>query len=133
VFRVLKRHDDRYEVNMAEEGAGLLGRLKLKSAYRNRTTRVNLENHYRHLEVQEILREAYSGRAFPGYEDIDLTFEELEALVRNDRPDWKAALESVRNLPDYRHQHRQAIRGLRLRRSRHLVPVVRLHCERSRR
>ena len=32
------------------------------------------------------------GRPFPGYEDIDLSFEEIETLVRNCRPDWKAAL-----------------------------------------
>ena len=50
--------------------------------------RVNFENHYQNFEVQEILREPYSGRAFPGFEDIDLSFEELETLVRNDRPDW---------------------------------------------
>jgi hypothetical protein len=48
--------------------------------------------------VKEILPEAYSGRAFPGYEDIDVSFDELETLVRNDRPDWQAALESVKGI-----------------------------------
>jgi hypothetical protein len=98
VFRVLQRHQDRYEVELMGDGAGFLGRLKLRSAYRNRSTRVNFENHYLDFEVQEILREPYSGRVFPGYEDIDLSFEELETLVRNDRPDWKAALESVKGI-----------------------------------
>jgi len=98
VFRVLKRHEDRYDMELTDEGSGFLGRLKLRSSYRNRTTRVNFENHYPEFEVQEILREPYSGRAFPGYEDIDLSFEELEALVRNDRPDWKGALESVKGI-----------------------------------
>jgi len=73
-------------------------RLKLHSTYRDRTTRVNLENHHSSFEVQEILRELYSGRSFPGYEDIDVSFDELETLVRNDRPDWKAALESVKGI-----------------------------------
>jgi len=45
--------------------------------------------------VQEILREPYSGRSFPGYEDIDISFDELETLVQNERSDWKAALEST--------------------------------------
>lgn len=49
-------------------------------------------------EVQEILREPYSGRTFPGYDDIDLSFEELETLVRNSRPDWKAALENIKGI-----------------------------------
>ena len=48
--------------------------------------------------MQEILREPYSGRSFPGYEDVDLSFAELETMVRNDRPDWKGALESVKGV-----------------------------------
>jgi hypothetical protein len=48
--------------------------------------------------VQEILREPYSGRSFPGYENIDVAFDELETLVRNSRSDWKAALESVKGI-----------------------------------
>jgi len=98
VFRVLDRLPDRYKVELTDQGAGFLGRLKVKSNYRQRSTRVNFENHFPELEVQEILREPYSGRAFPGFEDIDLSFEELEALVRNDRSDWKAALESVKGV-----------------------------------
>lgn len=98
VFRVLARHPDRYEVELTNEGEDFLGRLKLRSTYRERATRVKFENHYPSLEVQEILREPYSGRSFPGFEDIDLSFEELEALVRNSRPDWRAALSSIKGV-----------------------------------
>jgi hypothetical protein len=98
VFRVLARHSDRYEVELAKEGEEFLGRLKLRSTYRERATRVKFENHYPGLAVQEILREPYSGRSFSGFEDIDLAFEELETLVRNGRPDWKAALSSVKGV-----------------------------------
>jgi hypothetical protein len=65
VFRVLARHDQRYEVEHTSDGAGFVGRLKLRSSYRERATRVKFENHYSRLEVQEILREPYSGRSFP--------------------------------------------------------------------
>jgi hypothetical protein len=95
VFRILARHNDRYEVELTEIGKVFNGRLKLRSQYRGRTTRVNLESHYSDFEVQEILRESYSGRSFPGYDDIDLSFDELETLVRNERVDWKVALESI--------------------------------------
>jgi hypothetical protein len=98
VFRVLQRHADRYEVKLTDEGLGFVGRLKLRYVYRERATRVKLENHYPGFEVQEILREPYSGRSFPGFEDIDLSFEELETLVRNSRPDWKSALGSVKGV-----------------------------------
>ena len=98
VFRVEERHADRYEVSLTDSGAGLIGRLKLRSHYRERTTRVKFENHYNSLEVREILPEPYTGRAFPGYADIDLSFEELQSLVRNGRPDWQAALSSVKGV-----------------------------------
>ena len=98
IFRVMARHDDRYKVELLDAGSGFIGRLKLHSTYRGRTTRVNFENHYDGFAVQEILREPYSGRQFPGYEDIDLSFEELETVVKNDRPDWKAALENIKGI-----------------------------------
>ncbi|WP_158810901.1 hypothetical protein [Beijerinckia sp. L45] len=41
---------------------------------------------------------AYSGRAFPGFDDIDLSFDELETLVRRSRPDWRAALQSMKGI-----------------------------------
>jgi len=44
------------------------------------------------------LREPYSGRQFPGYDDIDLSFEELATLVKNERVDWKAALENIKGV-----------------------------------
>lgn len=98
VFDVLARHPNRYEVALSDAGAAFIGRLKLWSPYRNRQTRVNFENHYPTFEVREILSARYSGRSFPGYEDIDLSFEELETLVRKSRPDWRAALESVKGV-----------------------------------
>ena len=98
IFRVIAFHKDRYEVELTDAGAGFIGRLKLHAPYRGRTTRVNLENHYDTFVVQELLREPYSGRRFPGYDDIDLSFEELEALVRNGRADWMAALESIKGI-----------------------------------
>jgi hypothetical protein len=98
IYEVLSRHADRYEVKLTEAGSGLIGRLKLRSSYRERTTRANFENHYGTFEVQEILREPYTGRRFPGYDDIDLSFEELEALVKNARPDWMSALESMKGI-----------------------------------
>ncbi len=98
MFEVTARHSDSYEVTLLKKGACFTGRLKIHSPYRGRTTRVNFENHYGLFKVHEILREPYSGRRLPGYDDIDLSFEELEALVRNDRPDWKGALENIKGI-----------------------------------
>jgi hypothetical protein len=98
VFRVLGRHSDRYDVELTDEWKNFIGRLKLKSPYRGRTTRVNMENHVSQFEVREILAEPYSGRAFPGYEEIDLSFNELETILMNGRADWKAALENIKGV-----------------------------------
>lgn len=92
VFRVLARHANRYEVEQTPDGELFVGRLKLRSDYRKRLRRVNFENHYESLEVAEVLSEPYSGRRFPGYGNIDVSFAELETHVRSDRPDWKSAL-----------------------------------------
>lgn len=98
VFRVEERRSDRYDVALTDQGAEFIGRLKLRSSYRSRQTRVNFENHFENLEVQELLREPYSGRSFPGFENIALSFEELEALVHSSRPDWRASLSSVKGV-----------------------------------
>jgi hypothetical protein len=98
IFRVLARHEDRYEVEQTDIGEGFIGRLKLRSPYNSRLVRVNMAGQYANFEVPEILREPYTGRPFPGYEDINISFEEIETLVRNSRLDWKAALESVKGV-----------------------------------
>ena len=98
IWKVIERYEDRYEVELSEEGSNLIGRLKIRYAHQNRSTRPNFEKHFDKFVVNEILAEEYSGRSFPGYEDILLSFAELEALVRNNRPDWRAALENAKGV-----------------------------------
>ena len=61
---MLKRHPNRYEVELTDEGKEFIGRLKIRSPYRKRLTRTQMKLHYPKFEVQEILREPYSGKAF---------------------------------------------------------------------
>ena len=98
IFRVTGRPPGGYEVELTAQGAPFIGRLKLGSHYRSRPTRPNMENHFDQFEVLEILREPYTGRPFPGYENIDLPFHELQTLTHNDRPDWRTALENVKGV-----------------------------------
>ena len=95
VYKVLGRFHDRYEVKLVEDGKGFVGRLKLQSKYKSMNARVNFERHYRNFNVLEILKEPYSGMFFPGYENIDISFSELETIVTNQRDDWKSTLQSV--------------------------------------
>lgn len=61
VFSVLACHPDRYEVKCEELRKNFIGRLKLRSPYPGRNPRQKLENHFGNFEVQEILREPWSG------------------------------------------------------------------------
>jgi hypothetical protein len=98
VYEVLERRPDKYVVQKSDFAADFIGRLRLRSPYSGRTVRVNLEGQYETFEVIEILAEPFSGRPFPGYEDIHVSFDEIETLVRNNRMDWRAALESVKGV-----------------------------------
>jgi hypothetical protein len=53
IFRVVTRHGDRYEVELTETGHALIGRLKLRSDYRSRTTRVILRSTSRVLKYRK--------------------------------------------------------------------------------
>ena len=57
-----------------------------------------MEKYYGRFKVKEILPESYEGRAFPGFEEIDMSFEELDAIVSKGRIDWKTALESIKGV-----------------------------------
>lgn len=98
VWEVLERLSDSYVVSLTKQGHDFIGRLKLHSPYRQRGTRVNFENRLDEFTVSEILREEYSGLDFPGHDWIDVGFGELESLIRNDRPDWRGALESAKGV-----------------------------------
>lgn len=100
IFQVLgfSSNGKKYKVQLTKQHESFIGRLKILSDYQERKTRVKLEKHFSNFKVKEILSEPYSGRAFPGFESIDLSFGELESLIQKGRPDWKAALESVKGI-----------------------------------
>lgn len=58
----------------------------------------NLETVYDRLSVCEVLREPYSGEFFCGYENVSQDFSMLEVIYKNERTDWKTALENVKGV-----------------------------------
>ena len=98
IWAVQERRPDRYVVELTQQGAGFVGRLKLHSTYRMRGTRINLENQLDSFAVSEILAEPYTGKKFPGHDWLEIGFAELEALIRSDRPDWRGALEHTKGI-----------------------------------
>lgn len=88
----------RYRVELTDKGTPYIGRLKVSSPYRKRTTRVNFENHYSELIVKEIMQEPYTGQAFCGYDNIRHGFSDLEHIWTIQKPDWKAALVNLKGV-----------------------------------
>jgi hypothetical protein len=98
IFEVIARHSNRYEVRLCDIASSFVGRLKIRYPYTDRATRVNFEKHFHQMEVGELLPKPFEGQAFPGYTCLDLSFSELEVIVRNRRSDWKQALELAKGI-----------------------------------
>ena len=102
VYKVLARGGDNnahsYTVELTPQGSDLIGRLKIRFARTGRAKAIKLENYVGGFIVDEVLKSSYTGRVFPGYENITLDFHELEAIIRMSKPDWRGALLNVKGI-----------------------------------
>jgi hypothetical protein len=96
--RVVTRSPDAYAIDPGCDSREFVGRLTVRLRRPGRAKAFYLERYLKEIVVTELLKELYSGCAFPGYENICHDFGELETIVRQARPDWKAALESVKGV-----------------------------------
>ena len=102
IFKVLGDkgipHSHSYRISLLELHDNLIGRLKIRFPHSARQKSLRMERSIDRMEVAEILKEKYSGEVFCGYEKIDHGFQILEPIFRNQRPDWKTALENVKGV-----------------------------------
>ena len=99
IFEVIKRNPDSYSIELAALHQEYVGRLLIH--YPGPGTRGRafyLENHYHNLKISQIFEEPFSGEAFCGYENIEHDFSKLESIIKQSKPDWKAALENVKGV-----------------------------------
>jgi len=100
VFEVLERNKERNKVRLLEQHQELIGRLLVSfdrpQGWRGRA--FNLENAYHNLIVSELLKDTYSGETFCGYENINHDFHRLEMIFKNNKQDWRAALENIKGI-----------------------------------
>jgi len=75
-----------------------VGRLKISLAKPSRGRAFFLEKHLDAMLVKEILPEPFTGQVFPGYENINHDFSELEPIFRREKADWKAALQNIKGV-----------------------------------
>lgn len=99
IFEVVERNADSYTVNLAELHQEYVGRLLIH--YPGPGTRGRaffLENHFSKIMVAQILEKPFEGEAFCGYDKVEHGFSQLEAIFRQNKPDWKSALENVKGV-----------------------------------
>jgi len=106
IFKVVKRLDDwqetskGYEVELTNQFESLIGRLVV-DFYRYQGLRGRaflLESFIDYFSVSEILQKPYEGEDFPGYDNIRIDFSALELIVKNQKIDWRVALENVKGI-----------------------------------
>lgn len=84
-----------YDLTPIPEYKNLYGRLVVE--YKNTTQQLkrNAENVLNDIKVVELLKKPYNGIEFEGYNNINLTFQELEVIIKNNVDEWKRKLENV--------------------------------------
>lgn len=70
----------------------LYGRLVLRYTKSGRGTVRWYETIMNDLEVYQILPEVYGGAEFPGYDEVRLSYQQLETILRIGKKDWLTAL-----------------------------------------
>lgn len=81
-----------FEAEEIAEYSKFYGRLVLKYHNTKRGMGRTYDSLMKELEVIEILSVAYDGDDFPGYENIRLSFSQLETIIRKKRSGWIDAL-----------------------------------------
>ena len=101
IYKILSRGSKKqahsYKIELTNQGKDLIGRLKIKASI-PRGRAFNLDKIYDLLSVCEVLRKPYSGELFCGYENVSQDFFMLEVIYKNERTDWKTALENVKGV-----------------------------------
>ena len=87
-----------YIVNLTDQFEPFIGRLKFKWERGRDRARGKLPEFLNTVTVSEILTEEYKGEAFSDYENINHDFNILESIFRSSKPDWHAALTSVKGV-----------------------------------
>ena len=83
-----------YDAEEMDEYSQYFGRLILHFHNTKRSMGRTFESLMNDLEVLEILPVVYEGDEFPGYENIRLSFTQLEAIINRKKDGWLAALKN---------------------------------------
>lgn len=83
-----------YRGEEIDEYSSLFGRVIIKYKKRHTSQGVFYNGYADRLVVQQILPNVYDGDAFPGYDNVKLSFAQLENILSRGKRDWINALKS---------------------------------------
>ncbi|GAA2915959.1 hypothetical protein JOD62_002576 [Microbacterium keratanolyticum] len=88
-----------YDVALREDLMGpYTKRLYVRVALAGRNRRRNMEACLHDMTVALITEEPFGGDPFPGHDRINHSLAEIQAIVRQGRPDWRIALEHMKGV-----------------------------------
>lgn len=93
-FNAIKE-DVGYDLEPIQKYQNLIGRLVVSYKNKDQQLKRYAENVLNDIKVVEILKKLYNGVKFVGYNNINLTFQELEVIIKNNVDEWKRKLENI--------------------------------------
>jgi hypothetical protein len=102
IFQVVdvkgEKGDIRYSTFLTEKGKDFIGRLIVGYKKEFRQSYPNCETCINEIELIEIRRYKYQVQEFPGYENVNISFETLKLIVETEDRSWKTALSSIKGI-----------------------------------
>ena len=93
-----KENHFEYHTELLDIRKELIGRLIIKFNKTFRASYLRLESHYDQFNISEIFKEKLSILPFPGYENVNIDFNYLQTIVKNEELSWKTALLNIKGV-----------------------------------
>ena len=88
----------RYETKLLDKYEDLIGRLIIGFDKEYRQSYPYLANVYEQFKFVEILRDRASIDRFPGFENLNICFSDLQFIIENEEESWKSALSNIQGV-----------------------------------
>jgi hypothetical protein len=87
-----------YKAKVVPEYSKYFGKVVITYHRRGRGTTYKAETIIEELEVLEILPTSYDGENFPGYENVTITWKQLNTIIERQKKDWVTALKNQKGV-----------------------------------
>ena len=88
----------KYSTRLTNKGEEWMGRLIIKYKKKFRISYAFCEKYISDFEILELRRNRYEIMEFPGYENVNVDFEDLKLIIESNNRNWKSALSNVQGV-----------------------------------